>query len=99
MIEKQFTPKRTVCKVTFRIPAEWADRDVKIVGDFNGWDTSAESLKKRKDWWETTLRLQPDSEYRFRYLLDGERWENDDAADAYIANEYGSDDSILITGK
>ncbi len=27
--------------------------------------------------------------------LDGERWENDWSADEYVANAYGSDDSVV----
>lgn len=99
MLEKKFTPKRTVCKVTFKIPGEWAQNSVHLVGDFNDWDEKANMLKKKKDHWETTLRLKPKSEYHFRYLLDGEKWENDDAADRYIVNEFGTDNSVLITGK
>jgi hypothetical protein len=33
--------------------------------------------------------------YRFRYLLDGERWANDGAADDYVANDFGVDDSVI----
>ena len=99
MLEKKFTPKRTVCKVTFKIPDEWAQNSVQLVGDFNDWNEKADSLKKKNNHWETTLRLKPESEYHFKYLLDGEKWENDDAADRYIANEFGTDNSVLITGK
>lgn len=98
MLEKQFTPKRTVCKVKLSIPAEWADKSVKVAGDFNDWDTSSDELKKKADRWEATLRLKPNEKYRFRYILDGEKWENDDAADAYVPNEFGSEDSVIITG-
>lgn len=99
MIKKEFTPKRAVCKVTFSIPADWAESKAEVAGEFNDWTPGAESLKKKKDRWETTVRLKPGSEYRFRYLLDGKRWENDDAADMYIANDFGSEDSVLITDK
>lgn len=98
MVEKNFTPKRTVCKVKLSIPGEWASGSVKVAGDFNDWDTSADELEKKKDRWEATLRLKPNSEYRFRYILDGEKWENDDAADAYVPNEFGSEDSVIVTG-
>lgn len=98
MIEKKFTPKRTICKVTFRLPEEWAKNTVHVVGDFNEWDTDANPLEAKNGAWEATLRLEPNSEYRFRYLLDGENWANDDAADAYVENPYGSQDSVLITG-
>jgi hypothetical protein len=33
--------------------------------------------------------------YRFRYLVDGRSWENDWAADLYVPNGYGGDDSVV----
>ncbi|TVQ07402.1 MAG: glycoside hydrolase [Balneolaceae bacterium] len=99
MLIKEFTPKRTVCKVTFSIPAEWADKDVQLVGDFNDWDEDSDTLTKRGDKWEITLRLSPETTYRFKYLIDGEKWENDDAADEYVPNIFGTQDSVVITGK
>jgi len=33
--------------------------------------------------------------HRFRYLLDGQRWDNGWAADAYVANDFGGDDSVV----
>lgn len=99
MIKKSFTPKRTICKVTFRVPVEWASKQVSVVGDFNEWDIEANKLEQNGGFWEATLRLAPESEYRFRYLIDGERWVNDDEADGYTTNPYGTEDSVLVTGK
>ena len=99
MLKKTFTPKRTICRVTFSIPEEWAEKDVKLVGDFNDWDKKSDSLEKKKDRWEITMRLKPENTYRFKYLIDGEKWENDDDADRYVANEYGSEDSVVEVGK
>lgn len=99
MLEKKFTPKRTICKVTFSIPEEWADNEVKLVGDFNDWDKDADSLEKKKDKWTITKRLKPENTYQFRYWIDGEKWENDDAADSYLPNEFGSEDSVVEVGK
>ncbi|MEX0680927.1 MAG: isoamylase early set domain-containing protein [Balneolales bacterium] len=98
MVKKIFTPKRTVCKVTFRVPENWAHKEVSVVGDFNEWDTEANKLDRKKGVWETTLRLTPERKYRFRYLLDGERWANDDSADGYASNPYGTEDSLLVIG-
>jgi hypothetical protein len=42
-----------------------------------------------------TVDLEAGRAYRFRYLLDGERWDNDWAADAYIPNSFGGDDSVV----
>ena len=33
--------------------------------------------------------------YRFRYLLDGRRWENDWEADDYVDNDHGGQDSVV----
>ncbi len=30
-----------------------------------------------------------------KYLLDGERWENDWAADGYVPNPFASEDSVV----
>jgi hypothetical protein len=35
-------------------------------------------------------------EYKFRYLIDDSRWENDWNADRYIPNSFGSEDSLVI---
>ena len=42
-----------------------------------------------------TVALDAGRAYRFRYLLDDQRWENDWAADAYLPNSFGGDDSIV----
>ncbi|MFN1836172.1 isoamylase early set domain-containing protein [Balneola sp. MJW-20] len=99
MIKKEFTPKRTVCKVTLTLPNEWADSEVAVAGDFNDWDVKADKLEQKKNGWTTTLRLKPESTYKFKYYIDGERWENDDSADQYVANEFGTEDSVLEVGK
>lgn len=53
-------------------------------------------MKRRKDGsFSTAVSLKPGQEYRFRYLLDGQRWENDDQADGYVPNEYGAEDSLV----
>ena len=42
-----------------------------------------------------TVGLDAGRAYRFRYLLDGQRWENDWAADAYQPNGFGGDDLVV----
>jgi hypothetical protein len=34
--------------------------------------------------------------YRFRYVLDGNIWVNDNDADGYSPNDYGEANSVLI---
>ncbi|MEQ9266211.1 MAG: isoamylase early set domain-containing protein [Balneolaceae bacterium] len=99
MITKKFTPKRTICKVTFSIPSEVATKEVALAGDFNDWDTTSLKLEKKGDAWTTEVKLKPENEYKFKYLLDGSTWENDYEADNYVPNEFGSDDSVVLVGK
>jgi hypothetical protein len=43
-----------------------------------------------------TLDLESGRDYRFRYLINGEIWENDWNADRYEANIFGSDDAVVV---
>ena len=68
-----------------------------LVGDFNGWSRSATPLRREGAWFTAEVDLEPDRTYRYRYLLDGDRWENDWSADAYAPNPWGSEDSVVRT--
>ncbi len=99
MLKKNFTPKRTVCKVTFSVPSEIVNEEVVLAGDFNNWDTETTKLTRKNGEYVAELRLKPESEYKFKYLIDGEKWENDFEADAYVPNEFGTEDSVVVVGK
>lgn len=91
MITRQDDGAATV-HATFHIHADGAER-ADLLGDFNDW--TPQPMERRDGTFVTTVELSPGRTYRFRYLLDGERWENDWAADAYVPNEYGGDDSLI----
>jgi hypothetical protein len=98
-IEKEYLTSNSSCRLTFRLPKDAVGpaRKVTIVGDFNTWNREASPMKKlRNGDFEATLELPAGKEYRFRYLIDGCRWENDWCADEYKPNPYGSDDSVVI---
>ena len=72
-------------------------KTVHVVGDFNGWDQSATPMKKQKNGsFATSVLLERNREYPFRYLLDGETWENDRKADRYVDNGQGGDNSVVV---
>ena len=97
MINKEYTKTKRSCRVTFELPADVNAQSAMVVGEFNDWDKSATKMKKSPDGgFSATVSLKPGNEYRFRYLLDGERWENDHAADRYLPNDHGSDDSVVV---
>src|SRR5438105_5321497 len=83
-------------QVTFEVDAAVRADRANLCGDFNSWAAEAHPMQRKPDGgYELTLTLEPGRSYRFRYLLDGERWENDWAADDYVPNEYGGDDSLI----
>ncbi len=43
-----------------------------------------------------TIDLDSKGEYKFRYLIDGLRWEIDWYADKFVPNDLGSKDSVVI---
>jgi 1,4-alpha-glucan branching enzyme len=96
MVKKAYTKTGRSCRVTFRLPDKIHAQKVALCGEFNDWDATAHPMKKRKDGgFSLTISLKPGRSYRYRFLLDDERWENDWDAEAYEANPYGGEDSII----
>lgn len=81
--------------MTFEVSARPEVREIAVVGDFNGWSPSAHVMMAAGAVHRVTVDLATGHRYRVKYLADGERWENDWAADDYETNEYGGDDSVV----
>jgi hypothetical protein len=82
--------------VGFELPAAVSAATVSVCGEFNGWQGQTHSLDRLSDGrFRTEIALPAGEKVRFRYLLDGQRWENDWAADDYVPNGLGSDDSVV----
>ena len=97
-MKKRYIKQGQSCKVTFTLPKEAVKgvKKVNVIGDFNNWDKTATPLKKlRTGNFSITFELACGSSYRFKYLIDGSRWENDWYADHYAPNSYGGDDSVV----
>lgn len=96
MISKTFTKTGKSCRLTFRYRAQEPVGSVNLVGDFNGWDEASHPMARRKDGsFSTTVSLPAGKSYRFRYLLDGRTWVNDDAPDGVENNVFGSQDCVV----
>jgi len=96
-MKKTYMKSGETCRVTFELPAEVNAKTVVLCGEFNNWDKNQYQLKPRKKGnFSITISLETGKEYRFRYWIDGERWENDWDADKYIPNEFGSEDSVVV---
>lgn len=100
-LKKQFLKSKPECKVTFELGSDAVEgvKTVHLVGDFNSWDESSMPMKKQKDGtYKISLNLAVEGQYQFRYLLDGERWENDWEADEYITSPFpGIENSVVYT--
>ena len=82
--------------VTFALPADVNAGTVALCGEFNDWSAEDTWLERGSDGsWRATVALEPRRSYRYRYLLDGRRWENDRQADRYVPNAHGSVDSVV----
>ena len=95
MLTKNRMARSGKVRVTFLLPQPDASA-VELMGDFTDWQGRA-MRRYRDGTWRITLDLEPDRELRFRYLVDGARWENDWAADRYVPNGFGSEDSVVAT--
>ncbi|MFH2091549.1 MAG: isoamylase early set domain-containing protein [Pseudomonadota bacterium] len=99
-IQKQYLKNRPVCKVTFKIQKEDGNgtKAVHLVGEFNNWNPAVTPMKPHKNGsFSTTIDLDVDKEYQFRYLMDGVNWKNDPKADTYRHCSYGNcENSVII---
>ena len=70
-------------------------REVHIVGDFNNWNISNQSLlwQKEEGYWQKKLSLEP-GRYRYKFVIDGE-WVTDPSNHTLEPNPYGGLDSVL----
>jgi len=96
MLNKNYSKKGDFCRVTFKLSPDVQAKKASLCGEFNNWDQEQNPMKRLKNGgFSSTLSLKSGQSYRFRYFLDGERWENDWEADGYKPNDFGSDDSIV----
>jgi len=98
MLKKQYLKSSAHCKVTFSLPRAAAPdaREIKILGDFNGWNWEQGVVMKagKKDY-QAVVKLETGRRYQFRYIVDGSSWLNDWQADEYLPNEFGADNSVV----
>jgi 1,4-alpha-glucan branching enzyme len=96
MLKKNYTKTGTKCRVTFKYPNPEQALAAALAGEFNAWSTSETPMKQLKDGsFSVTLFLDAGREYRFRYVLNEHIWVNDPAADKYVLNEFGEENSVV----
>ena len=95
-LKKQYLKSKPVCKVTFSLLAKEAE-SVSVVGNFNEWNAEAAPLKKLKNGtFKTTLDLESENSYEYKYVVDGQ-YINDESADAYAWNDYAGGENSVVS--
>jgi 1,4-alpha-glucan branching enzyme len=80
-------------KIPFKYHAPEA-KAVFLAGSFNGWNVSANPLKKDKEgYWSTTVKLFSGI-YEYLFVVDGE-WKDDPNCEKHYFNRYGGYNCLL----
>lgn len=74
-------------------------QSVRLVGDFNDWDTEATPLIQDdgQGVWSVTVPLEP-GRYRYSFLVDGTTWLEDPHAAPALDDEFGRRNSVITVG-
>jgi len=74
-------------------------RHVAVVGDFNDWNPVILPMHSDRPWqWRALLRGALPGRYRYKYLVDGERWLDDPENGDKEADGYGGFSAVLQVG-
>lgn len=98
MIKKQYSKTKPVCKVTFSLTKEQVGKkvEVRVLGSFNDWSwDKGLVMKSGKKGYSASLELAAGATYEFRYLVNGQDWFNDEAADDYQPTPFFSHNCVV----
>lgn len=94
-IKKQFVKTKPVCKVTFSVENKEA-KEVAVVGDFNNWNPTEGVMSKLKSGtFKSVLDVPKDAAYEFKYIVDGE-FINEEQADSFKWNDFGGTENSVL---
>lgn len=97
MLSKRYFKTKDEVEVTFEVDQSVGD-EVEWVADANDWEpVTMPAINKGKGPFKLRVRLPKDRHVQFRYRVDGDRWINDEAADAYWYNGHDADNSVVST--
>lgn len=95
--EKAIKTAAKSAKVTFTLPKEAVENaeTVAVFGDFNNWQNGIVLSKQKDGSFKTAVELEKGRSYEYRFLINGEKWENDWAAEAYVPTPFGTYNSVV----
>jgi hypothetical protein len=94
---KAAAPAAKTSKVTFVLPKEAVENaeTVAVLGDFNNWQNGVSLTKQKDGSFKTAVELEKGRSYEYRFLINGEKWENDWSAEAYAPTPFGTYNSVV----
>ena len=94
---ENFAPPRIESeKIVFHYHDDSAE-SVFLAGDFNDWKTGVTQFAKCADGvWRAAIGCQPSGKYRYKFLVNGERWTEDTSHGLKEEDGFGGFHSILI---
>ena len=95
MLKKRFFKTKAECEVTFELERRGAGQ-VELVCSVGGWKPVT-MRRVKSGLFRATMRVPVDSRVEFRYRVDGQEWVDDPEADGYVANRFGTTNSVLDT--
>ena len=86
-------------KVTFVLPEDHPyNGDISVVGDFNDWTPGEHRFVRRSNrTYSTNVKLPEDHRFAFRYYSDEDGWIDEDDADDFEPNEFGTTNCVVTT--
>ncbi len=99
MIKKVNKRSSDQVKVTFVLPEDHPYGDeLSVVGDFNDWTAGEDRFVRRSNQtYSTNVMLDENDSYSFRYYSEEEGWIDEEEADDYEPNEFGSTNCVVKT--
>ena len=95
MISKKRRKVNATFEITFECDPPGA-KEVALLCDATGWEsTPMRRANRGRGPFRARLAIAEGDEAQFRYLVDGTTWMNDEAADGYVANGFGSDNCVV----
>jgi 1,4-alpha-glucan branching enzyme len=96
MIKRQQSRGSKRVKVSFAVAADDSRLPASVVGDFNEWQEGVDVFRRRSNQTASAVvELQAGRSYRFRYRSADGSWFDDESADGFEPNEFGTRDCVI----
>jgi hypothetical protein len=95
MITKKNRRLLGTCDVIFECDPPGAT-DVALVCDAFRWEVFPMHRVDGRGPFQARVELRTGEATQFRYLVDGTRWINDERADGYVPNDFGTENGVVV---